>query len=74
MNEQLKDMFQEQARTERFEVMPSILGCKQQQGGSVSSYVLKLKGYFHRIEHLIYTFTQDLSIDVILNSLISAYK
>nr|KAJ0210704.1 hypothetical protein LSAT_V11C400182290 [Lactuca sativa] len=44
MNENLKDMFQEQAHTNRFKVMQSILGCKQHENGSVSAHVLKMKG------------------------------
>lgn len=57
LNEHLKDMFQEQARTERFKVIQSILGCKQHEGFSVSTHVLKLKGYFDILEFHGFPFT-----------------
>lgn len=72
MNEQLKDMFQEQARIKRFKVMQSILACKQQENGSMGTNVLKLKGYFNRIQRLSFPFTQESAIDGILNSLTNA--
>ena len=49
MKEQLVAMFQQQARHELFEVMRSLIGCRMQEGSSVSAHVLKMKGY---IDHL----------------------
>lgn len=38
------------------------------------THVLNLKGYFDILERLGFPFTQDLAIDVIINTLTSAYK
>lgn len=38
------------------------------------THVIKLKGYFERIEHLGFQLTEDLAINFILNSLTSVYK
>nr|KAJ0185978.1 hypothetical protein LSAT_V11C900490460 [Lactuca sativa] len=67
-------MFQEQARTVRFNVVQSILGHKQQENGYVSSHALKFKGYLDFIERLGFPFTHELAINVILISLTSSYK
>lgn len=74
MNKQLKDQFQELARTERFKVIQTILRCKKQENGSLSSHVLKIKGCFDIIECFGFPITQGLAIDCIHNSLTSAYK
>ena len=47
--EQLREMFQEQARTERFRSVKSMMFTKMSSGESVSRHVLKMKGKF---EHL----------------------
>ena len=57
MNNQLKYIFQEQTWTGRFKVMQSKLGSKQQENGYMSAHMLKLKGYFDRLEHLGFPFT-----------------
>ena len=41
---QLKEMFQQQARQERFETTKALHSCKMAEGASVSTYVLKMKG------------------------------
>ena len=67
-------MFQEKAWIERFKVMQLIIGCKKHENYYLSTHVQKLKGYFDLIERLVFPFTQELAIDVVLNSLTSAYK
>ena len=41
----LKEMFQEQARRERFVTTKALTSCKMALGTSVSAHVLKMKGY-----------------------------
>lgn len=67
-------MFQGQDQIERFKVMYALLGCKKQENGYMSTHTLKMKAYFYRPDCLGLPFTQELTIDVILNSLTSAYK
>ncbi|GKA00701.1 hypothetical protein Tco_0673366 [Tanacetum coccineum] len=44
-NKELKSMFEKQARVERFDLIQTFHACKQEEGKSVSSYVLKMKGH-----------------------------
>ncbi|GJZ36122.1 ribonuclease H-like domain-containing protein [Tanacetum coccineum] len=43
------------------------------EGKSVSSYVLKMKGYVEQLEHLGYALPQELSVGIILNGLTSDF-
>ncbi|GKD21483.1 hypothetical protein Tco_1223186, partial [Tanacetum coccineum] len=52
MLQELKSMFEKQARVERFDLIQTFHACKQEEGKSVSSYVLKMKGYVEQLEHL----------------------
>ena len=45
----LREMFQVQARQERFETAKALYSCKKAEGQSVSAHVLKMQGY---IDHL----------------------
>ena len=48
----LKEMFQQQARQERYETMKALHSCKMAEGASVSPHVLKMKGYIDHLERL----------------------
>nr|KAJ0207096.1 hypothetical protein LSAT_V11C500280450 [Lactuca sativa] len=72
MNEQLKEMFQEQALHGRFKVLKSHIRCKLQEGGSLSTNVLMMKGYFDRLERLGFRFPQRLFVYVVLDSVSSS--
>ncbi|GJV16906.1 hypothetical protein Tco_1362229 [Tanacetum coccineum] len=54
-NEELKSMFEKQAGVERFDLIQTFHACKQEEGKSVSSYVLKMKGNYnmHNMEKTI---------------------
>ena len=43
--DQLKKMFQEQARVERYNVTKNFVGCKMVEGSSVSAHMLKMMSY-----------------------------
>ncbi|GKE68018.1 hypothetical protein Tco_1526090, partial [Tanacetum coccineum] len=47
--------------------------CKQEDGQSVSSYLLKMKSYLDTLEHLGYEMPNELSVSLILNSLNKDY-
>jgi hypothetical protein len=74
MANKLKEMFQEQARAERFRIVKDLSGCKMTPGSSVSTHVLKMKGYLDRLEKLNAPFPKDLAIDLILGSLPPGYE
>ncbi|GJX53908.1 retrotransposon protein, putative, ty1-copia subclass [Tanacetum coccineum] len=52
MLQELKSMFEKQAGVKRFDLIQTFHACKQEEGKSVSSYVLKMKGYVEQLEHL----------------------
>ncbi|GKC67581.1 retrotransposon protein, putative, ty1-copia subclass, partial [Tanacetum coccineum] len=51
---ELKTMFQQQAEQELFETIKAFHACKQEEGQSVSTYVLKMKAYLDQIKRLGY--------------------
>ena len=62
-------MFQEQARTERFETHKEILESKLKKGESVSPHVLKMIGLFENMERLDVGYSTEMAINIILHSL-----
>ena len=66
---ELKNMFQQQARAERYEISQALLDCKMAEGSSVSAHVIKLHGYAQRLEALGVPFPVELGTDIILKSL-----
>ena len=69
----LKEMFQEQARIERFATIKALLSCKMVVGSSVSPHVLQMKGYLDHLEKLGLPISQELANDIILQTLPDAY-
>ncbi|GKC12066.1 hypothetical protein Tco_1008848 [Tanacetum coccineum] len=66
-------MFEEQAKQELFETVKAFYACKQEEGQSVSSYLLKMKSYLDTLECLGYTMPKELGVSLILNSLNKDY-
>ncbi|WP_369293427.1 hypothetical protein, partial [Alkalihalophilus pseudofirmus] len=52
MMEQLKEMFQKQARQQRFETVRALHACKMAEGSSVSTHVLKMKSIIEELDRL----------------------
>ncbi|GJS83107.1 integrase, catalytic region, zinc finger, CCHC-type containing protein [Tanacetum coccineum] len=71
--QELKTMFEEQAKQELFETVKAFHACKQEEGQSVSSYLLKMKRYLDTREHLGYAMPNELGVSLILNSLNKDY-
>ncbi|KAK9144304.1 hypothetical protein Sjap_004207 [Stephania japonica] len=69
-----KEMFQQQARQERFETVKNLYSCKMTEGASVSPHVLKMKGYVDQLDRLGFPISQELATDLILNSLLESYS
>ena len=69
----LKEMFQQQARQERYETTKALFFCKMAEGASVSPHVFNMKGYIDHLERLGFPMSQELATDVILNSLPGSY-
>ncbi|GJW26831.1 hypothetical protein Tco_0040642 [Tanacetum coccineum] len=73
MIQELKTMFEEQAKHELFETVKAFHACKQEEGQSVSSYLLKMKSYLDTFERLGYVMPNELGVSLILNSLNKDY-
>ncbi|GJY62007.1 retrotransposon protein, putative, ty1-copia subclass, partial [Tanacetum coccineum] len=60
MIQEMKTMFEEQAKQELFETVKAFHACKQEDGQSVSSYLLKMKSYLDILERLGYAMPNEL--------------
>nr|GEZ54033.1 retrovirus-related Pol polyprotein from transposon TNT 1-94 [Tanacetum cinerariifolium] len=70
---ELRSMFEKQARVERFDLIQTFHACKQDKGKQIGAYVLKMKDYVEQLERLGYVLPQDLSVSLILNGLTSDF-
>ncbi|GKC40081.1 zinc finger, CCHC-type containing protein [Tanacetum coccineum] len=73
MIQELKTMFEEQAKQELLETVKAFHACKQEDRQSVSAYILKMKGYLDTLECLGYAMPKELGVSLILNSLNKDY-
>ncbi len=69
----LKEMFQQQARTERFDTVRALHGCKMEEGGNVGAHVHKMKNHFEHLERLGSKYPLELATNMILDSLPKSY-
>nr|GEW39662.1 zinc finger, CCHC-type [Tanacetum cinerariifolium] len=69
MLHELKTLFVQQAKQELLQTVRDFHSCKQEEGQSVSSYVLKMKSYIDNIEHLGHLMSLNLGVSLILISL-----
>ncbi|KAJ9543635.1 hypothetical protein OSB04_023342 [Centaurea solstitialis] len=74
MIRQLRDMFQTQARTERYDATRALNACKMTKGTSVSDHVMKMKKHIDHLKRLGHLVPLQLATDTILNSLTEDYK
>ncbi|GJZ18416.1 hypothetical protein Tco_0554539 [Tanacetum coccineum] len=63
----------QEAKHELFETVKAFYACKQEEGQSVSSYLLKMKSYLDTLERLGYAMPNELGVSLILNSLNKDY-
>ncbi|GJY30113.1 zinc finger, CCHC-type containing protein [Tanacetum coccineum] len=73
MLKELKTMFEEQAKQELFKTVKAFHACKQEEGQSVSSYLLKMKSHLDTLKRLGYAMLNELGVSLILNSLNKDY-
>nr|GEW86626.1 zinc finger, CCHC-type [Tanacetum cinerariifolium] len=69
MLQELKTLFAQQAEQELLQTMREFHSCKQEEGQSISSCVLKMKSYIDNLEHLGHPVTLGLGVSLILISL-----
>ena len=74
MFQELKLVFQANARIERYDVFDKFFSCKMEENSSVSEHILKMSGLHNRLTQLGVNLLDDLVIDRILQSLSPSYK
>nr|GEU68789.1 hypothetical protein [Tanacetum cinerariifolium] len=71
---ELKTLFAQQAEQELLQTTRDFHSCKQEEGQSVSSYVLKIKGYIDNLERLGHPVTLGLGVSLILVGLCKEFN
>ncbi|XP_074591084.1 uncharacterized protein LOC141846973 [Curcuma longa] len=74
MVEHLKQLYQGKARHERFEVSKTLFECKMQERTPIETHVLKMIEYVENLERLEFPLEQELTTDLILQSLLEGYS
>ena len=74
MFQELKLIFQANARIERYKVSNKFYSCKMEENNSVSEHILKMSGYCNHLIQLGVNLLDDSVIDRILQSLLPSYK
>jgi hypothetical protein len=70
----IEDLFQANARVERYEVSNKFYSCKMEENSSVSEHILKMSGYHNHLTQLGVNLPDDSVIDRVLQSLPPSYK
>ena len=74
MFQELKLIFQANARIERYEVSNKFYSCKMEENSSVSEHILRMSGYHNHLTQLGVNLPYDSVIDRVLQSLPPSYK
>ncbi|KAK8628574.1 hypothetical protein V6N13_009161 [Hibiscus sabdariffa] len=74
MIQNLKDIYEGQARQERYETSKALFQCKMSEGAQVGAHVIKMMGYIQTLEKLGFALNNELVIDVILQSLPDSFN
>ena len=74
MFQELKLIFQANARVQRYEVSNKFYSCKMEENSSVSEHILKMSRYYNHLTQLGVELPVDCFIDRVLQSLPPSYK
>ena len=74
MFQELKLIFQANARVERYEVSNKFYSCKLVENSSLSEHILRMSGYHNHLTHLGVNLPDDSVIDRVLQSLPPSYE
>jgi hypothetical protein len=70
----LREMFENQAKPERYNISKALFACKLTEGSPVSPHVIKMVGYIETLDKLGCELKDDLATDMILQSLPTSYE
>ncbi|KAK8661417.1 hypothetical protein V6N13_091022 [Hibiscus sabdariffa] len=74
MIQNLKEIYEGQARQERYETSKALFQCKMSEGSPVGAHVIKMMGYIQTLEKLGFALNDELAIDVVLQSLPDSFS
>ncbi|KAK8594308.1 hypothetical protein V6N13_126117 [Hibiscus sabdariffa] len=74
MIQNVKNIYEGQARQERYETSKALFQCKMSEGAQVGAHVIKMMGYIQTLERLGFALNNELAIDVILQSLPDSFN
>ncbi|KAK8583636.1 hypothetical protein V6N12_067899 [Hibiscus sabdariffa] len=74
MIQNLKEIYEGQARQERYETLKALFQCKMTEGTPVGAHVIKMMGYIQTLEKLGFSLKDELATDLILQSLPDSFK
>jgi hypothetical protein len=74
MIQELHGIFENQARTERYNISKNLFVCKLAEGSLVSPHVMKVMGYIETLDKLGCELEDDLTNNVILQSPLTSYE
>jgi hypothetical protein len=70
----LRGMFENQANTERYNILKALFACKMAEGSLVSPHVIKMMGYIETLTMLGCEIKDDLATNMILELLPVSYE
>ncbi|KAK8597087.1 hypothetical protein V6N12_065563 [Hibiscus sabdariffa] len=74
MIQNLKEIYEGQARQERYETSKAFFQCKMSEGSPVGAHVIKMMGYIQTLEKLGFALNDELAVDVVLQSLSDSFN
>ncbi|KAK8694819.1 hypothetical protein V6N13_072363 [Hibiscus sabdariffa] len=74
MIQNLKEIYEGQARQERYETSKALFQCKMSEGSPVGAHVIKMMGYIQTLEKLGFALNNELAIYVVLQSLPDSFS
>ncbi|KAK8610844.1 hypothetical protein V6N13_082000 [Hibiscus sabdariffa] len=74
MIQNLKEIYEGQARQERYETSKALFQCKMTEGTPVGAHVIKMMGSVQTLEKLSFPLKNELATDLILQSLPGSFK
>ncbi|KAK8696815.1 hypothetical protein V6N13_001940 [Hibiscus sabdariffa] len=74
MIQNLKEIYEGQARQERYETSKALFQCKMSEGSPVGAHVIKMMGYIQTLEKLGFALNDELAVDVVLQSLPDSFN
>ena len=74
MFQELKLIFQANARIKKYEISNKFYSCKMEENSSISEHLLRMSGYYNHMTQLGCKVDEDSVIDRVLQSLPPSYK